>query len=178
MIRHHFARTTLAVALAAAAGSASAFDFGLHVEDQLDAHSMQLFGIVEPLIDSAPPTTGAYRTAAQAASAQVLLAKGLKVEYLTRNAANAVDMFSFWPSESAPTHLIACIEGGRSQLTGDADTSAYAPGDKFNPSVQRIDLATGAVETILRGMTACDGIRTTPSESIRQAPWLIMLLTK
>ena len=111
---------------------------------------------------SAPPTTGAYRTAAQAASAQVLLAKGLKVEYLTRNAANAVDMFSFWPSDAAPTHLIACIEGGRSQLTGDADTSTYAPGDKFNPSVQRIDLATGAVETILRGMTACDGIRTTP----------------
>ena len=162
MIRHHFARTTLAVALAAAAGAASAFDFGAHVEDQLDAHSMQLFGIVEPLVDSAPPTAGAYRTAAQAASAQVLLAKGLKVEYLTRNAANAVDMFSFWPSESAPTHLIACIEGGRSQLAGDADTSAYAPGDKFNPSVQRIDLATGAVETILRGMTGCDGIRTTP----------------
>lgn len=69
MIRHHFARTALAVALAAAAGSASAFDFGLHVE-QLDAHSMQLFGIVEPLIDSAPTTTGAYRTAAQAASAR------------------------------------------------------------------------------------------------------------
>ena len=32
---------------------------------------------------------------------------------------------------------------------------------KFNPSVQRIDLQTGAVETILRGMDRCDGIRTT-----------------
>ena len=32
----------------------------------------------------------------------------------------------------------------------------------FNPSVQRINLATGAVETVLRGMTSCDGIRTTP----------------
>ncbi len=71
-------------------------------------------------------------------------------------------MFSFWPNDTAPTHLIACIEGGRAQLTGDADTTTYAPGDKFNPSVQRIDLGTGAVETILRGMTACDGIRTTP----------------
>ena len=161
MTRHRFVRTMLAAALVAA-GPASAFDFGAHVENQLDAHSMQLFGVVEPLVGSAPATTGAYRTAEQKAGDQVLLAKGLKVEYLTRSAANSVDMFSFWPNDTAPTHLIACIEGGRAQLTGDADTSAYAPGDKFNPSVQRIDLGTGAVETILRGMTACDGIRTTP----------------
>ena len=161
MTRHRFVRTMLAAALVAA-GPASAFDFGAHVENQLDAHSMQLFGVVEPLVGSAPATTGAYRTAEQKAGDQVLLAKGLKVEYLTRSVANSVDMFSFWPNDTAPTHLIACIEGGRAQLTGDADTSAYAPGDKFNPSVQRIDLGTGAVETILRGMTACDGIRTTP----------------
>jgi hypothetical protein len=123
---------------------------------------MQLFGVVEPLVGSAPATTGACRTAEQKAGDQVLLAKGLKVEYLTRSVANSVDMFSFWPNDTAPTHLIACIEVGRAQLTGDADTTTYAPGDKFNPSVQRIDLGTGAVETILRGMTACDGIRTTP----------------
>jgi secreted PhoX family phosphatase len=161
MTRLRFARTALAVALAAA-GPACAFDFGAFVEDQLDAHSVQLFGIVEPLVGSAPITVGPYRTTNQRASDQVLLAKGLKVEYLTRSAANSVDMFSFWPNDQSPTHLIACIEGGRTQLTGDADKSAYAPGDKFNPSVQRIDLATGAVATILRGMSACDGIRTTP----------------
>ena len=144
------------------AGVAHATDFGAHTEHLLKAHSNQLFGVVMPLGESAPATTGAYRTETQKAEDQVLLAKGLKARYLTRNAANSVDMFSFWPSEAAPTHLIACIEGGRSQLTGDADKTAYAPGDKFNPSVQRIDLATGAVETILRGMSGCDGIRTTP----------------
>lgn len=162
---HRLAPTALAVALAAA-GPAAAFDFGSYAESLLDAHSMQLFGVVAPLAASAPATTGAYRTIGQAASEQVLLAKGLRAEYLTRDAGNSVDMFSFWPSDTAPTHLIACIEGGRTQLTGDADTAAYAPGDKFNPSVQRIDLATGAVETILRGMTACDGIRTTPWSTV------------
>ncbi len=161
MIRQRFALTALAAALAAS-GPAAALDFGAHVEDQLDAHSMQLFGVAEPLVGSATATAGAYRTPTQKASDQVLLAKGLKAEYLTRSAANAADMFAFWPSDAAPTHLVACIEGGRSQLTGDANASAYAPGDKFNPSVQRIDLGSGAVETILRGMTGCDGIRTTP----------------
>lgn len=33
---------------------------------------------------------------------------------------------------------------------------------KLNPAVQRIHLTTGVVETILRGMSRCDGIRTTP----------------
>jgi secreted PhoX family phosphatase len=161
MIRHNLALTALASALAVP-GPAVALDFGTYVEDLLDAHSVQLFGVVEPLSESAPTTSGAYRTPSQSASDQVLLARGLKAEYLTRNAANAVDMFALWPNEASPTHLIACIEGGRSQLTGDADTAGYAPGDKFNPSVQRIDLSSGAVETILRGMSACDGIRTTP----------------
>lgn len=82
----------------------------------------------------------------------MLVAKGLKVEYVTRNAANSTDMFAFWPNAAQPTHLISCVEGSR-QLLGNG---------KYNPSVQRIRLADGQVETILRGMSACDGIRTTP----------------
>ncbi len=73
MTRHGFVRTMLVAALVAA-GPASAFDFGTHVENQLDAHSMQLFGVVEPLVGSAPATTGAYRSAEQKAGDQVLLA--------------------------------------------------------------------------------------------------------
>jgi secreted PhoX family phosphatase len=69
-------------------------------------------------------------------------------------------MLAFYPA-AAPTHLISCVEGGRAELAGDG-LPGYAADDKFNPSVQRIDLATGAVETILRGMSSCDGIRTTP----------------
>lgn len=143
------------------AGVAQATDFGAHTEHLLKAHSNLLFGVVKPLGKSAPPTTGAYRTETQKAEDQVLLAKGLKARYLTRNAADRTDMMDFYPLAN-PTHLVTCVEGGRTQLTGDADKANYAPGDKFNPSVQRINLKTGAVETVLRGMQSCDGIRTTP----------------
>jgi hypothetical protein len=163
MIRTRFVLTGLAASLAAL--PAFATDFGAHTEHLLKAHANQLFGVVKPVGESAPATTGAYRTPTQMAADQVLLATGLKARYLTRNAANSTDMFAFWPSEAEPTHLIACIEGGRSQLVaGPANTSSstYEAGDKFNPSVQRIALANGAVETVLRGMTGCDGIRLTP----------------
>jgi hypothetical protein len=60
-----------------------------------------------------------------------------------------------------PTHLITCIEGGRQFLIDGGTPGVYDVGDKLNPSVQRINLQTGAVETILRGMSSCDGIRTT-----------------
>lgn len=125
-------------------------DFGQGVAHQLEAQSEKWFGIGQPLEASAPATVGAYRTPAQQASDQVLLAKGLKVEYLTRNAANLLDMFSFFPADN-PTHLIACIEGGRETLANGMR----------NPSLQSINLRTGEVRTILRGMSRCDGIRTT-----------------
>jgi len=166
MSKHKWmAKTALALALAAAYGAQADdhrdFDFGDMVEHQLAAKSEKLFGVEKPLTDSAPATTGAYRTMAQPAGAQLLAARGLKVEYLTREAGNLTDMMAFWPSEQAPTHLITCVEGGRQQLSGDADTRNYVPGDKFNPSVQRIRLADGQVETVLRGMDRCDGIRRT-----------------
>ncbi len=126
-------------------------DFGQFVEQQLKSKSEKLFGIEKPLKDSAPLTSGAYRTAYQKATDQVLVAQGLKVEYVTRQAANATDMLSFWPNAHSPTHLISCVEGSRQLLANG----------KYNPSVQRIRLADGQVETILRGMTSCDGIRTT-----------------
>ena len=146
---------TLAVAATAlSAGSALAHDdtdFGLKVQNMLKDRSQQLFGVQEPLAASAPATTGAYRTAAQKAGDQLLFARGLKVEYLTRDAANATDMMAFYPA-ARPTHLVTCVEGGRQTLANG----------KLNPSVQRIDLKNGKVETLLRGMTSCDGIRTTP----------------
>ncbi|MGE0684678.1 MAG: alkaline phosphatase PhoX, partial [Candidatus Binatia bacterium] len=66
-------------------------------------------------------------------------------------AANNTDMMEFFPTDK-PTHLITCVEGGR----GVIDATG-----KLNPSVQRINLSNGRVETILRGMDRCDGIRTT-----------------
>ena len=117
----------------------------------LHGKSDKLFGIKRPLGSSAAETSGPYRSATQTAYDQVLVAKGLKVDYLTRNAANATDMIAFFPAQN-PTHLITCVEGGRQTINAAG---------KLNPSVQRISLTTGAVETILRGMTSCDGIRTT-----------------
>lgn len=135
-------------------------DFGLKVEQLLKAQSEKLFGVQIPLQASAPPTVGPYRTTFQTAADQVLVAHGLKVEYLTREAANATDMMAFYPAQN-PTHLISCVEGGRQFLIDGGTPNVYDAGDKLNPSVQRINLNTGAVETILRGMTACDDITTT-----------------
>jgi secreted PhoX family phosphatase len=134
-------------------GLAADLDFGDFVENTLRARSKKLFGILKPLSESAPATTGAYRTTAQAAADQLAAAKGLKVEYLTRNAGDLTDMMEFFPAAN-PTHLITCVEGGREVID--------AASGRLNPSVQRINLASGQVETILRGMSRCDGIRTTP----------------
>lgn len=139
-----------AMTIALTPGMAIASDFGAKTEKLLEAQSHQLFGIQKGLKDSAPATTGAFRSESQSASDQVLLAKRLQAEYVTRNAGNNTDMMVLWPT-SNPTHLITCVEVGRRDLGMG----------KFNPSVQRIDLATGSVDTILRGMTACDGIKAT-----------------
>jgi hypothetical protein len=150
---------TLATAPAALADN----DFGQFVDQQLKAKSQKLFGVAKPLDASAPPTSGAYRTVYQSAWDQVLVAQGLKVEYLTRNAANNTDMMALWPNDAQPTHLITCIEDFRNP----GPVGSYPSGMvKFYPSVQRIHLATGTVETVLRGMSSCDGIRRTPWQTI------------
>lgn len=125
-------------------------DFGSKVEQLLHNQSLKYFGIQQPLIASAPETSGAYRTEIQLATEQVLLAEGLDVEYVTRNAGNKTDMMVLWPKDK-PTHLVTCVEGSREDIGLG----------KLNPSVQRIHLKTGMVETILRGMDRCDGIRAT-----------------
>lgn len=134
-------------------GEDLARDFGATVERLQSALSETLYGFKAPLPASAGPTTGAVRTTTQPAWAQALVARGLKVEYLTRNAADATDMMAFYPAAN-PTHLITCVEGGRTVINS-------ATG-KLNPSIQSISLANGEVKTLVRGMTSCDGIRTTP----------------
>jgi hypothetical protein len=131
---------------------ATAADFGQKVEKELRKDSKKLFGIKKPLEASAPGSAVPYRTTTQAASDQVALAKGLSASYLTRNAGNNADMIAFYPA-STPTHLVICVEGARQIINMSTG--------KLNPAVQRINLSTGVVETILRGMDRCDGIRTT-----------------
>lgn len=146
-------------ALPVLADDEDSHDYGARAEERLKRSSMHWFGIRGPLEASAPATTGAYRTATQRADDQVLVADSLKVEYVTRNAGNLADMFAFWPNDRTPSHLIFCIEGAREDL------GTFLSGGlvkKFNPAVQRIRLSDGSVETVLRGMSRCDGIRRTP----------------
>ena len=133
------------------------WDFGKSAEAILKSSSMSLFGFIAPLTNSAPKSVANFRTLTQPAQAQVLLAKGLTATYVTRSVANSADMLAFWPNDAAPTHLIFCIEGGRETIGTNSDGSA-----KLNPSVQAVAISNGEVQTILRGMSGCDGIRRTP----------------
>ncbi len=97
--------------------------------------------------------SGDYRTPCQPASDQVALASGLSASYLTRNIANSADQFVYWPHGSEdPSHLVLCIESSREELSDG----------RLQPSVQSLDLKTGEIHTVVRGMVGCDGIRTTP----------------
>lgn len=141
----------IAALLASVCTPVLAEDFGAGVEAMLAEKSAALFGIAKPLSASASETAEeGYRLPEHAAADAVALAEGLTAAYVTREAANHLDMLTFYPAE-APTHLIGCIE---------ADAEEIAPG-KLNPGVQRISLADGKVETIVRGTNGCDGIRTT-----------------
>lgn len=126
-------------------------DFGKEVEHLLENKSEILFGINKVIKNSAPVTQNAVRTEQQKAEEQIIAAKGLTIEYLTRDAGNKTDMLTFWPDAKNATHIISCVEGKRETI---------AP-NKFNPSVQSINLKSGVVKTLLRGMNRCDGIRTT-----------------
>jgi hypothetical protein len=139
----------------AGAGALVDLDFSRTRDGLLKTLSLPLFGVLRPLEAPAPETDGQYRLADQPASAQVRLAPGLRAHYLTRNAGDATDMMVLFPTQG-PTHLVTCVEGDREVIGTLPDGS-----DKYNPSVQRVRLRDGSVETILRGMSACDGIRAT-----------------
>ncbi|MCS6286551.1 MAG: DUF839 domain-containing protein [Nitrospira sp.] len=153
-------------ALPVQADDEDAHDYGARVEQRLKNSSLHWFGIRGPLEASAPATTGAYRTATQKAEDQVLIADSLKVEYLSRGIANNADQFAFWPSDENPTHQIWCIEEfNPSVIKNAAGQELFLPGGlvkKWTPGVQRLNLRTGQVDTILRGTAGCDGIRRTP----------------
>jgi hypothetical protein len=123
-------------------------DFGLRVERLLQAQSEKWFGVVRPLGQPAGPADYVPRELANA-SQRLKLAHGLQAKFVTRKLATLGDMIAFWPNAQNPTHLIVCIEGGRNS-------------GGTNPGVQRVSLLQdGKVETILFGMSRCDGIRTT-----------------
>jgi len=147
-------RSTLSVLICAAviaAASAAALygfgnaDFGLFRDNQAEAHSEQLFGIVSGIDASSTESVGATDANADPTSL-ITVAKGLRVHVLTAqpNAAPNLDQMALWPNDSNPTHLIVANEQG---------TAA--------PGLQRIRLSDGLVETILSGTSSGDPIRRT-----------------
>jgi hypothetical protein len=117
-------------------------DFGLFVQDQLRAHSEQLFGFRHPLAESAlGPYDGLDNTQA------IQVADGLSVSLVSSSVASAADQIAFWPSDDHPTHVFVC----------DEETS--------NPAVQRVELSgppSANATTIVTGLASCDPVRRTP----------------
>lgn len=139
---------TIAILATAALVVGEDDDFGLGIQNLLHSQSEKWFGVTQPLSAPAGPADYVPRELATAGQ-RVKLAAGLKAEFVTRGLATNGDMIALWPDAASPTHLIVCIENSRN-----------AGGT--NPGVQRVSLASGSVQTILFGTTACDGIRTTP----------------
>jgi secreted PhoX family phosphatase len=148
-------RSTLSVLICAAvmaAASAAALhgfgnaDFGLFRDNQIEAHSEQLFGVVSAVDASSTESIGATDANADPTSL-VTLAKGLRAHVLSAvpNLAPNIDQMVLWPNDQNPTHLIVANEEGAAQ-----------------PAVQRIRLSDGLTQTILSGASSGDPVRRTP----------------
>jgi hypothetical protein len=136
--------TALAVVAFAAGAAISAQDFGAQRDALLAGNIRQLFGVTGQV--PASSTTSADPSAATADPTKlVTLAKGLRARVVTDDAAPVTDMIALWPNAANPTHLIFCNEDGTS-----------------DPGLQRLDLATGAVDTIVTGNESCDPAHVTP----------------
>lgn len=113
-----------------------------------------LFGVEAPL--ARPAQASDYKPRNEADAGQrILLAAGLKADFVTRHIASPADMMVLYPDDAAPTHLIVCIEQPRNGVTPEGNSG-------LNAGIQRVELASGKIETILHGTDHCDGIRVTP----------------
>ncbi len=125
--------------------SAESLDFGQLRDEQLRDHAEDLFGVAGPLKAASTASVSAD-TAEANPLAMLRLARGLHARVVSSRVglgAN-IDMMALWPDDTHPTHLIACNEQGATQ-----------------PGVQRIDLATGDVATLLNGTVSCDPVHRT-----------------
>jgi secreted PhoX family phosphatase len=144
-VRTRLVAAIVGIVVLTAGVALSAVDFGVLRDDLLASKTSSLFGIEEAL--SASSTRSADPSeAATNAKRLVRLAEGLRAKVVTQGvAAPVIDMIALWPNEISPTHLIFCNEEGVTE-----------------PGLQRLALASGEVETILTGTTACDPAHVTP----------------
>jgi hypothetical protein len=157
----------LAVVLVATSAAAfGTFNFGEFRDNQLEAHSQQLFGIVSAVGPSSHDSISAGE-AERDPTALVTLAKGLHARVLSANASLGpnIDMMALWPDEANPTHIIACNEQGTGQV-----------------AVQRIQISNGQPENILTGMSSCDPVKRTAwgtvivGEEVGNTGWLLEII--
>lgn len=158
--------TLCIVGLATTAAAFAGFDFGLFRDNLMDAHSLQLWGIVAPVEASSTESVDA-NTAEADPTSLATLANGLHVRVLSAglDTAPIIDQMAFWPNDQNPTWLIACNEGGATE-----------------PGLQRIRLSDGKAETIMTGTVSCDPVRRTAwgtivfGEENGSGSWLIELI--
>src|SRR5262245_19655487 len=143
MMRTRTSFVGMIVALAASTSLPAADkDFGQTVENLLAARSKQLFGVGKPLEHSSSESITQQQAQADPLLL-VTLAGGLSATVVTAGTAGSnLDQIALWPDDENPTWLIVCNEGGTS-----------------DPGLQRIEIATGNVATMLKGTTSCDGVR-------------------
>ncbi len=138
------ATASLVVGLVAAVAVAGT-DFGVDRDNLLRARSVQLFGVLGPVAASSTSSVTADQANADPTSLATF-AKSLSARVVTSGvAAPVIDMLALWPNDQDPTWLIACNE----QFAAD-------------PGLQRINIATGAVQTIVSGTIFCDAAKRTP----------------
>ena len=154
-MNHAISVRAMAIGVLGLGSACAAFadDFGEQVDKSLEALSMVEFGFGKPTTAADVGDNGLARVQEGAQQRQDL-AKGLTASFVTRKLATLGDMIAFWPDDIDYTHLITCIEQGRSGTTP-------AGNGGLNAAVQRVRVSDGSVETILHGMDRCDGIRTT-----------------
>jgi secreted PhoX family phosphatase len=137
--------TALVVVGIVAAAAAASSDWGVDRDNRLRTRSVGLFGIKKPVAASSTQSIDAA-TANADPTKLVTLAQPLTARVVTSGqAAPNVDMMVLWPNDTNPTTIIACNEQG----TAD-------------PGLQAIDIATGAVRTLLTGTSSCDPAHVTP----------------
>ncbi len=136
-------------AVALTASALAAVDWGSSAENRLRNHSREQFGVGGTLQNS----SSRQNTEAQAQSnprALATLAGSLNARVVTSGEAGQyLDMMALWPNDRNSKWLIVCNEG-----------------DVTEPGLQRINVSTGEVATIVTGTDSCDGIRRTPWHSI------------
>lgn len=135
----------LVVALTLGASASGMFDFGLFVQHQLARRSDSVFGVSGTLKHSSRASISEQE--AQGDPARLAeVADSLQIDVVTAGRAGAsIDMMALWPNDVNPRWLLACNEE-----------------DPGLPGVQRINIKTGAIATIVTGTDSCDGVRRTP----------------